>query len=308
MKNTVTFLIAIGAFIVGLVYYFWDKGEKRKKKEFEEELIREEEARKILHEFFKVRLDKIKNAKDEFAKYLTNEHGYFSNYQLTVWNKQYSSLFREIKDKAFEYIELNGDEVEIIKAFINYSKNPTSLRTEFNKQFIPYELKSYEDFFKRIEKHGLDKEQQTAVVTDDDNNIVIAGAGSGKTTTIVGKVNYVIDRYKIPPTEILLISFTNKSATTLAQRINAKGVEAKTFHKFGKDVISEVEDKQPSIFDESQFKPLLTKYFKELIQNQSYLQNVTTYFTDFLKPEKPQDEFENQGAYFQYLKDQNFET
>ena len=308
MKNTITFLIAIVLFITGLVYYYWDKEQKRKRRELEEKLIREEEARKILHDFFKVRLDKIKRAKEEFAKYLTNENGYFSNYQLVVWNKQYSTLFTEIKDKTFEYIKLSNDEVGIIKSFINYSKNSASLRTEFNKQFIPYELKSYKDFFKKIEKHGLDKEQQIAVVTDDDNNIVIAGAGSGKTTTIVGKVNYVIDRYKIPPTEILLISFTNKSATTLAQRIDFEGVEAKTFHKFGKDVISEVEDKQPSIFDESQFKPLLTKYFKELIQNQNYLQKVTNYFTDFLKPEKPQDEFENQGAYFQYLKDQNFKT
>ena len=122
------------------------------------------------------------------------------------------------------------------------------------------------------------------------------------------KVNYIIDKYKIPPNEILLISFTNKSASTLAQRINIEGVEAKTFHKFGKDVICEVEDKQPSIFDEMQFKPLLTKFFKELIKNENYLQKVTRYFTNFLKPEKPQGDFKNQGEYFQYLKDQNFKT
>ena len=308
MTNTIAILIAIGLFVIGLIYYLWDKEEKRKKKELDDKLRREEETRKVLHDFFTIRLDKIQRAKNEFAKCLTNENGYFSNYVMTVWNKQYSTLYGEIKDKPFEHIQLSSNEVNTIQAFINYSKNSSALRIDFNKQFINHELKSYKDFFKKIEKHGLDKEQQIAVVSDDDNNIVIAGAGSGKTTTIVGKVNYVIDRYKIPPSEILLISFTNKSATTLAERIDVEGIEAKTFHKFGKDVICEVEDKQPSIFDESQFKPLLTKFFKELIQNQNYLQSVTTYFTDFLKPEKQQDDFENQGAYFQYLKDQNFKT
>jgi DNA helicase-4 len=290
--------------LILLIFYI----KKEKRKRINEKLVQEEAQRVILFNFFKDRIEEIKIAENEFAKYLKNENGYFNNYNLNSWIGKYSTLLNEIKDKSFENIKLNNVEVVSIKSFINFSINSTNLRTEFNKKFIPYELNKYNDFFKKIEKHGLDKEQQTAVVTDDDNNIVIAGAGSGKTTTIVGKVNYVIDRYKIPPNEILLISFTNKSATTLAQRIDIEGVEAKTFHKFGKDVICEVEDKQPSIFDESQFKPLLIKYFKELMQNQSYLQNVTTYFTDFLKPEKPQDEFENQGAYFQYLKDQNFKT
>jgi DNA helicase-4 len=309
-RSTKILYIILVILTVGIFYYFWDRNVKRKdrEKELQDKLRREEETRKGLYDFFKLRIAKIKEANSNFTNHLKNEKGYFSNYQLTVWRKQHSALFDEIKDRPFEHIKLDNDEVGAIKAFINYSKNYSTIRTEFNTQFIAHELKSYRDFFEKIEKHGLDKEQQIAVVTDDDNNIVIAGAGSGKTTTIVGKVNYVIDRYKILPTEILLISFTNKSATTLAQRIDFEGVEAKTFHKFGKDVICAVEDKQPSIFDESQFKPLLTKYFKELIQSQNYLQNVTTYFVDFLKPEKPQDEFENQGEYFQYLKDQNFKT
>ncbi len=166
----------------------------------------------------------------------------------------------------------------------------------------------YKEYFTKIEKHGLDREQQIAVITDEDNCLVIAGAGSGKTTTIVGKVQYILERYEIPPSEILLISFTNKSAQSLAQRMNIQGIEVKTFHKFGKDVICEVEGKQPSIFDELQFESLLAKFFNELIQNRKYLNDVTMYFTDFLKPEKAQDDFDNQGEYFQYLKDQDFTT
>lgn len=308
MKKSTAFILVILICIGGILYYFWDKNVTKRKKALEEKLIREEEVRKITHAFFKLRLGNIAIANDKFKSNLKHENGYFGNYNLTIWRKDYSILFDEINDKTFELINLKNEEVSSIKSFLNYHKNGDSLRTEFNKKFVINELKHYEAFFSKIEKHGLDSEQRIAVVTDDDNNIVIAGAGSGKTTTIVGKVNYVIDRYKIPPTEILLISFTNKSAATLAERINIDGVEAKTFHKFGKDVICDVENKQPSIFDELQFKTLLTTYFKELIKDRSYLQKVTTYFTSFLKPEKLQNDFESQGEYIQYLKDQNFKS
>ena len=69
--------------------------------------------------------------------------------------------------------------------------NAENLRSEYNQKFIREEL-----------------QQRTAIITDEDDNLIIAGAGSGKTTTIVGKFKYIIDRYKAKPEEILLISFT----------------------------------------------------------------------------------------------------
>lgn len=297
--------------IFGIIVYFYRRHQEneRKKKELEEKLARErEEARQKLFDFYKSKLDDIKNAVTKFSKFLDTRTGYFTNYQLTNWKNQQTNLFNELKGKPFEFIQLSADEVKSIKSFNDYFNNASKLRNDYNKVFVTEELKRYSSFFDSIEGRKLDKQQRTAVVTDEDNNIVIAGAGSGKTTTIVGKVNYVIDRYKVAPHEILLISFTNKSASTLAGRIDIEGVEAKTFHKFGKDIIAECEGRQPSIFDENQFKPLLTKYFTELLKNESYLKRVTEYFTDFLKPEKSQFEFENQGDYIQYIKDQNFRT
>ena len=115
--------------------------------------------------------------------------------------------------------------------------NAENLRGEYNQKFIQDELQTYHNFFSNIEGRALDLQQRTAIITDEDNNLVIAGAGSGKTTTIVGKVKYIIDRYKATPEEILLISFTKNAASTLAERIGVKGVEARTFHKLGKDII-----------------------------------------------------------------------
>ncbi|HEY5370497.1 MAG TPA: UvrD-helicase domain-containing protein [Hanamia sp.] len=309
MKSIGSFLLLILLIVTGIWVYRRQEGKKRQQKELEGKLAKErEEARQKLFDFFKTKLDSIKTANSKFAKHLDLKTGYFTNNQLTFWKRQQTNLFSEIKGKQFEKIQLSGEEVKSIAVFTDYFNNAGKLRDDFNKLFVKEELKKYSTIFDSIEGNKLDTQQRIAVVTDEDNNIVIAGAGSGKTTTIVGKVNYIIDRYKVAPEEILLISFTNKSASTLAGRIDIEGIEAKTFHKFGKDIIVEAEGIQPSIFDEAQFKPLLTRYFSELIKNESYLSKVTNYFTNFLKPVKSQFEFDNQGDYIQYIKDKNFRT
>lgn len=294
-------LTATGAWLYYRFYKHLQKQQELKEKE-------KEVARQKSYLFFKSKLDVIKTAVVTFSKLLDSNSGYFTNYQLSTWKDAHSNLFNEIQGKSFEAIQLSFEEVSCIKSFKEYFQQAERLRNAFNAGFVIEELKRYQSFFDNVEGRKLDVQQRTAVVTDEDNNLVVAGAGSGKTTTIVGKVNYVMDRYKVSPDEILLISFTNKSASTLAGRINREGVEAKTFHKFGKDIIALCEGRQPSIFDENQFKPLLTNIFETLLKDGGYLEKITSYFTGFLKPEKSQFEFDNQGAYIQYLKDKNFRS
>lgn len=303
------FYAALLGLIICIYLYLNNLDKKSKKKEIEERRIKEAETRRQLHALILLHLRNIHAAVKGFNTHLTDfEAGYFTNYKLTNWKKSFFSLYEEIKDKSFDMMGIDPKEAALIKQFQDYYENGSTYRSDYNKAFIKLELKKYATSFDNIENRKLDAQQRTAIVTDEDNNIVIAGAGSGKTTTIVGKVGYIINRYKIPADQILLISFTNKSASTLGERINILGLEAKTFHKFGKDVITATEQKQPTIFDESQYKSLITGFFKELLRNPGYLHKVTSYFTNFLKPVKTQDEFKNQGEYFQYMKDQNFST
>jgi len=297
VKFQTSLIIVLGVSGFALIYTFrkWQQRNKR-------------EPRQALYYFFKSKLDSIKIANSKLAQHLDLKTGYFTNYQLTVWKTQQTSLMNEIKGKPFSSIQLSGEEVNIIETFIGYFNNAVNLRDDFNKLFIKEELEKYNCFFDNVEGRKLDIQQRTAVITDEDNSLVIAGAGSGKTTTIVGKVNYIIDRYKVAPEEILIISYTKKSASTLASRIGIEGVDVKTFHKFGKDIVVESESKQPSIFEVAQFEPLITRYFTELNRNVSCLQKTTEFFTNFLKPAKSQFEFDNQGDYIQYLKDQNFKS
>ncbi len=181
----------------GAVYYIWLKLENKK-----EQSWKQANSKKILYDFVKSRIDGIQDANVKFTSYQKNNNGYFSNYQITSWKEQYNSLHAEIDGKTFEDIGLGNDELAAVKEFVHCNERLPLVRNNsiINLSFMSGEF--YKDFFKKIEKHGLDGEQQIAVITNEDNNIVIAGAGSGKTTTIVGKVRYIIQRYKILPSEI----------------------------------------------------------------------------------------------------------
>jgi len=274
---------------------------------------KDDKERQSLLSLWKKRVKRIKRANSILANYLSNETGYFSNYQSNYWLGQHKKLFNEIQGQSYGRIGLDSADINVIKKFIkNYKKIP-NLRKEFNISFVESELKTYSDFFNNIEDGEnfveLDEQQRKAVVTDEDNNLIIAGAGSGKTTTIVGKVNYILDKYKVNPKEVLLISYTKASSNDLGKRIGVKNIDVKTFHKFGLDVLADIEGRKSSIFDSvNKFTPLLTKIFKTLLKDSNYIKQVNTFTTEYLQQPKSQFDFESRGQYYQYLRDQNFKT
>ena len=70
----------------------------------------------------------------------------------------------------------------------------------------------------RVENHPLDREQRKSIYDPARFNLVVAGAGSGKTTTILGKILYLLQSGFASPPEILVLSFTHDSVTELRER------------------------------------------------------------------------------------------
>ena len=106
-------------------------------------------------------------------------------------------------------------------------------RERLNKKFIQNEQKKpYE-----IEGNRLDKEQIAAVVASEDAELILASAGSGKSASLLAKVNYLIQNLKIPAENILVIAFTRKVVKELNERMKGSGVEICTFHSFGNKII-----------------------------------------------------------------------
>ena len=139
-----------------------------------------------------------------------------------------------------------------VKKAREYADTLDSILDDDNNEYIKRESIKADQLLSNIDGKSLDTQQRKVVVSDEDRTLVLAGAGSGKTLTIAGKVKYLCDIKGVIPENILLISFTQKSAQELTERINNKlgvNVEACTFHKLGLNIISRVNNAKPEIID-----------------------------------------------------------
>ena len=86
---------------------------------------------------------------------------------------------------------------------------------------------------------SLNPKQRDAVVFCDGHELVLAGAGSGKTKVLTTKIAYLIREKNISPWRILALTFTNKAAKEMKNRVDSilgsdlKGMEVSTFHAYG---------------------------------------------------------------------------
>lgn len=120
-----------------------------------------------------------------------------------------------------------------------------------------------------MSKKEPDRYQKKVIKTRAKNVLVIAGAGSGKTYTIVMKIKYLIKR-GIKPDEILCISFTKAASKNLEERLKPIKIKVKTFHSLGLEIIKKyknikiVEDEMMNkiINDELRKSNVLNKIIK----------------------------------------------
>ncbi|MFM6994933.1 MAG: UvrD-helicase domain-containing protein [Sediminibacterium sp.] len=262
----------------------------------------------VLKKVLKENKDAINDANNQFEKLTDFKNGYCTTSAIENWKYKHSDLVKKLSAHDFSKYKENDIHKKDLAILLDRISNSSFHRNLYNKKFTEQELINYETFFNTIEGRKLDNQQRLAIINDDDKQLVVAGAGSGKTTTIVGKIQYIIDRYQIPPETVLAISFTSKSAQTLSERIAIPGLEVKTFHKLGKDIIQSNTKIQPSIFDEAQYDALIQNIIKELAQQSIYLNKLTNYFIKYLKIDQSQFDFDDQGSYIQFLKDQNFRS
>lgn len=121
----------------------------------------------------------------------------------------------------------------------------------------------------------LNEKQCEAVKTTEGQVLVLAGAGSGKTTVLVNRLAYILAEKKVSPYSILAITFTNKAANEMKQRIKAKVGEIadnmwiSTFHSMCVRILRSCIDligysRSFVIYDTADQKALIKECMKEL--------------------------------------------
>jgi len=181
------------------------------------------------------------------------------------------------------------------------------LRERRNNEFKAHEMAACTALFDDISGMSLDSQQRDAIVTDEYSNLVIAGAGSGKTLTVVGKLKYLIERWGVNPTEILVTSFTRKSVDELAARIakaGITGVSTKTFHSLGLSVLD-----KPGVANDNELKNCILRYLRsEILESPKLIQAYLEFYGCYSNIPEDYGEFDSDGDRIQELKSMDLIT
>ena len=126
----------------------------------------------------------------------------------------------------------------------------------------------------QVGKYTLDNEQTSIIYDNSDYLLVVAGAGSGKTLTILGKIKYLVEEKDINPNEILCISFTKKASTSLEEKIKKElniDMKVYTFHKLALDILN---NNTLSIADPNLLDDIIYLFFNQEVYNYPYLKKI----------------------------------
>jgi DNA helicase-4 len=158
----------------------------------------------------------------EFSKYIIIT----DNWKLNINNinsKNYiafSEIFTNFNFSLHQVAEyqikketlVSPDNKSLIKNYLDTYYSADLTRKKNNHEYIKNNLDN-----KNLE--GLIVSQKKAVLTDDDSTLINAGAGSGKTKTILHKISYLLDSKKIKPEEILILAYNRNVKDELIDRI-----------------------------------------------------------------------------------------
>ena len=240
----------------------------------------------------------IEVVNQQLATVIHTQHALFNNKHfiaksetdtfLTDYKQVFDSVQFCIDNNLNQYLTSETDTINL-NHFVKVIENH---RTYHNDAFVKSELERCSEFFDNVLAYPLDPQQRDAIVNGEDNCLVVSSAGSGKTSTIQGKVRYLIDMCDVDPNDILLITYTRKAAGELRERIGYAGLTSSTFHGLAYSIISKV-DKAPTI---STVDVSLNLFYK-LLNEHEFVEAITNYFINFVSRIKDLDKYSSEREY-----------
>lgn len=126
------------------------------------------------------------------------------------------------------------------------------------------------DILDNINGFSLDEHQRKVVLSEDEYVLVVAGAGSGKSLTIIGKIVYLVKVLGVKPEEILCISFTNEATDNLKKNITKNynlNLDIYNFHKLAL-MILKTNNQEYTIAPDNFLEQLIDNFFDTIPTNQ----------------------------------------
>ena len=160
---------------------------------------------------------------------------------------------------------------------------------------------------------SLTNEQAEAIATDEDATLVLAGAGTGKTSVIVGKIAHLVRNLDVSPQEILVVAYNRKAADEIRERLDADltEVDVSTFHAFGRRVIADTEG-APSVSklaeDDYAATRAVERILHGILDHPQELDALIEFIAYHLSPYQSAFDFEGQEEYDEYVRSVELRT
>lgn len=204
-----------------------------------------------------------------------------------------------------------GDTYFVMDLYTNTSEYIDKHNDGYISQAMEDEKEYLDDVLKAVDPVVvLDNDQRKVVLTDEDYCLVIAGAGAGKTTTVAAKVKYLVDKKGIDPSQILVVSFTNKAVNELKEKIQgALGIECPiaTFHSTGNAILHKHSpDEKLNIVDSSRLYFVIRDYFRgSVLQNENVVNKLIMFFATYFDAPYEGDDL---NGFFNNIAKANYST
>lgn len=241
----------------------------------------------------------------EYSRIFADAHAFVEPKFVGVWYARHGALIRDLEN--VQGIK-RADNYKLFLAKreqLYYANN--SLKQQIaahNGRVAEERIQNGYNLVGNVEGRMLDRQQMICIVKEAHNHLVIAGAGTGKTTTVVGKIKYLLRSGKYKPEDMLVLSFTNASASEMSDRIRKETgckIEASTFHKLGLNIITKVNGIVPKI-TRLELHSFVKDQLKKNMESDDYLRLLSNYLLHSSVAAKSEFDFQNKEEYEEYLR------
>ena len=155
----------------------------------------------------------------------------------------------------------------------------------------------------------LTNEQAEAVATDED--VTLVGAGTGKTSVVLGKIAHLVRNQGVSPDEVLVLAFNRKAAAEITERLAGalSTAHVHTFHGFGRRVIADVEKVRPTMarfVGESELPGTLKDILNELLDDPQQSDAIANFIASYHGAYE--SDFDTQDEYDAYIRSVELRT
>jgi DNA helicase IV len=267
-----------------------------------------------LHDDMPLRLGDVLLAEKEFNELLCSKF-YLSKKALLSWKQKWISLVQRIEadiKKGCLQAQLADASYQLVRSF----KNAETTVEARNVEFLEAELIKFKDLFDKVETYPLTEEQRRAIIVDEESTLVVAGAGSGKTSTILGKAAYIVKKELAAPEDILLIAFNRDVVAQMASRLYARlGIRfnVRTFHSLGLEIIAHCKGERPTVSDlagdRTKLPTTIFEFIKARMANdENFAKKVIEYFLYYSLPYKSIFDLKSFSEYIRYIRRYDLRT